>query len=200
MHASYLNATLINAKGGSNFQASFGPGRYNAYVCVDFRVSSSESSSQPVAPVEYGVWTSSGAVRGQVTGAQITRSAPLGALLTFPAVDRAQTTIFVRSGVSFVSTAQACANAEAEIPDFNFDEISNAARAQWNNLLSTVDVEITQGQEDLRVLFYSSVSLCEIGNLRFTELTINKLYRTHISPADCEYLSYFSVLSLNSMR
>jgi len=200
MHASYLNATLINAKGGSNFQASFGPGRYNAYVCVDFRVSSPELSSRPVAPVEYGVWSSSGAVRGQVTGAQITRSAPLGGLLTFPAVDRAPTTILVRSGVSFVSTAQACANAEAEIPDFNFVEVSNAARAQWNDLLSSGYVEVPQVQEDLRVLLYSPGSLSELGHLRFAELTITELYRTHISPADCEYLSYFSVLSLNSMR
>ena len=54
-------------KGGSNFQASFGPGRYNAFTCVDFRIVSQGSSPQIVAPVEYGVWSSSGPVRGTVT-------------------------------------------------------------------------------------------------------------------------------------
>ena len=36
--------------------------------------------------------------------------------------------------------------------------VANAARAQWNELLGRVEVEIADGQEDLRVLFYSSVS------------------------------------------
>ncbi|KAI9449063.1 glycoside hydrolase family 92 protein [Lactarius psammicola] len=156
--------------GGSSFVSSFGQGRYKAFICVDFRVISPESSPQSVTPIEYGVWSSAPPVRGTTTGATVLSgsrpSAPLGALLTFPAVERAPTDILVRSGVSFISTEQACENAEAEIPDFDFINVANAARAQWNDLLGTVEVEIAQGQEDLRVLFYSS------------------LYRSHISPAD----------------
>ena len=64
----------------------------------------------------------------------------------------------MRSGVSLISVKQACENAEIEIPDFDFINIANAARAQWNDLLGRVEVEIAPGQEDLRVLFYSSVS------------------------------------------
>jgi putative alpha-1,2-mannosidase len=64
----------------------------------------------------------------------------------------------VRSGVSFISTQQACENAEAEIPDFDIIDVANAARAQWNELLGRVEVEIADGQDDLGVLFYSSVS------------------------------------------
>lgn len=64
----------------------------------------------------------------------------------------------MRSGVSFISAEQACENAENEIPDFDIINVANAARAQWNELLDTVEVEIAHGQEDLRVLFYSSVS------------------------------------------
>jgi putative alpha-1,2-mannosidase len=37
--------------------------------------------------------------------------------------------------------------------------VANAARVQWNDLLGRVDLEIARGQEDLRVLFYSSVSV-----------------------------------------
>jgi putative alpha-1,2-mannosidase len=65
----------------------------------------------------------------------------------------------VRSGVSLVSAKQACDNAETEIPNFDMINVANAARVQWNDLLGRVDLEIARGQEDLRVLFYSSVSV-----------------------------------------
>ena len=65
----------------------------------------------------------------------------------------------MRSGVSLISAEQACDNAETEIPGFDIINIANAARAQWNDLLGRVEVEISDGQEDLRVLFYSSVSV-----------------------------------------
>ena len=58
----------------ANFQASFGPGRYNAFTCVDFRIVSPGSSPQAVIPVEYGVWSSSGPVRGTVTDAGVLTS------------------------------------------------------------------------------------------------------------------------------
>jgi putative alpha-1,2-mannosidase len=63
----------------------------------------------------------------------------------------------VRSGVSVISAKQACENAESEIPDFDLITVANAARAQWNGLLRRVEVKIAHGQEDLRILFYSSV-------------------------------------------
>ncbi|KAI0260072.1 glycosyl hydrolase family 92-domain-containing protein [Gloeopeniophorella convolvens] len=153
--------------GGSNFQASFGPGRYNAFTCVDFRVTTS-GSPQLAVPLEYGVWSSSGVLNGTVSESQVSAGffSPLGALLTFPPAKSGPTIIIVRSGVSLISTEQACANAEAEIPDFNFVNVANAARDQWNELLGRIGVGIASGQEDLRILFYSS------------------LYRTHLSPAD----------------
>ncbi|KAI0296922.1 glycoside hydrolase family 92 protein [Multifurca ochricompacta] len=163
-----INPITGRVIGGSNFQASFGPGRYNAFTCVDFQLASPGSSSQAVTPIEYGVWSSRGPVRGTVTGEKVSTDprSPLGALLTFPAAETGPTVVLVRSGVSLISMEQACANAEAEIPNFDFDKVATAARAEWNDLLGRVGVEIAPGQEDLRVLLYSS------------------LYRTHISPAD----------------
>ncbi|ETW77620.1 glycoside hydrolase family 92 protein [Heterobasidion irregulare TC 32-1] len=163
--------------GGASFAASFGPGRYRAYTCVDFRISSPTSSPQQVAPEEYGVWLANFPIRNSVSPEQVYYGnyiragfvSEIGALVAFP---HGTTTILVRTGVSFISSNQACANAESEIPDFDFDAVSAASRAEWNKLLGTVNVELASNhelqaeQEDMRVLLYSS------------------LYRSHISPAD----------------
>lgn len=83
----------------------------------------------------------------------------LGALLTFNPAPRGKTTILARVGVSLVSSKQACANAEEEIPDFNFDEVHRNARAQWNGLLSRVQVDTTGVPKETVELFYSSVRI-----------------------------------------
>jgi len=82
----------------------------------------------------------------------------MGALFTFnPAPAGKPTTILARVGVSLISTAQACANAQEEIPDFNFDGVHAANRAQWNDLLSRVQVDTTGVTLETTQLFYSSV-------------------------------------------
>jgi len=95
----------------------------------------------------------------------------LGALLTFPnnrgSNERpSTTTILARVGVSFISSDQACANAEAEIPDFDFEGTVTQNQATWRELLNRVQVDTTGVDEETVSLLYSS------------------LYRTHISPAD----------------
>lgn len=86
----------------------------------------------------------------------------MGALLTFPPPPSSSspTTILVRVGVSFISSAQACANAEEEIPDFDFERVHKASRGEWNDLLGRVrvdDASLGDGGE-AKALFYSSVS------------------------------------------
>lgn len=78
------------------------------------------------------------------------------------------TAILARVGVSFISTAQACSNAEEEIPDFDFDGVQSEARAQWNEILGRVQVGTEGVDNEIVELLYSS------------------LYRIHIVPADCE--------------
>ncbi|KAI0062314.1 glycoside hydrolase family 92 protein [Artomyces pyxidatus] len=157
--------------GGASFQASFGPGRYNAFTCVDFRLASPPGLSvsvSGVSPTEYGVWSDGGPFLNTTSGTQLSNAgSQLGALLSFRPISRfLPTTILVRSGVSFISAEQACSNAEAEIPSFDFESVGSAARAEWNDLLGRVRVGMASGLEDTRELLYSS------------------LYRTHISPAD----------------
>lgn len=97
-----------------------------------------------------------------------------GTLFTLPSNT---TSVLVRTGVSFISSDQACSNAESEIPDFDFEATQAAARSAWNEVLGNVNVELFNGtvagsgngtvdavdagsdQEDMKVLLYSSVSL-----------------------------------------
>ncbi|KAL1948226.1 hypothetical protein VTO73DRAFT_12301 [Trametes versicolor] len=151
---------------GSTFAASFGPGTYRAFQCVDFKGVGFDLGS----PVEFGTYLGNSPIRGLVDGIQEYTGyrSELGALVGFKTNGDGPTTIFARVGMSFISTDQACQNAESEIPTFDFEGTRAAVRAEWNELLGRVQVE-TQGVDDDTVeLFYSS------------------LYRTHISPADCE--------------
>jgi putative alpha-1,2-mannosidase len=92
----------------------------------------------------------------------------LGALLTFsrnPDVNK-KTTILARVGVSFISAEQACSNAESEIPNFDFEGTQITARAQWNELLSRVQVGTKGVDKEIVELFYSSVGMTQIAWLR----------------------------------
>ncbi|KAI9068178.1 glycoside hydrolase family 92 protein [Trametes sanguinea] len=150
--------------GGSTFAASFGPGVYRAYTCVDFKGDGFDLGK----PAEFGTYLGNSPIRGLVGGIQEYTGyrSELGALLGFNQNGNGETAIYARVGVSFISTDQACANAEAEIPTFDFDGTRSAARAAWNDLLGRVQVETDGVDDDTVTLFYSS------------------LYRTHISPAD----------------
>ncbi|EPS96935.1 hypothetical protein FOMPIDRAFT_62080 [Fomitopsis schrenkii] len=161
-----LNSTTARVIGGADFQASFGPRRYRVYTCVDFQGDGYSLGE----PKEYGAWINNNAVSGSVDIEQMYFGMPfhpaLGALFTFNPNPDATTSILVRAGISFISTEQACANAEEEIPTFDFDGVQAAARAEWNELLGRIQVDPTGVDNDTVSLFYSS------------------LYRIHVVPAD----------------
>ncbi|KAF5372700.1 hypothetical protein D9615_009853 [Tricholomella constricta] len=185
-----LDPETAKVEGGASFAASFGPGqsnaslsssanplrvplfagRYEAFTCVTFKGEGYDLGK----PVQYGAWQGSFPVEGTTDIQQLylnTKCAGLvgevGALFTFlPAPRDQKTTILVRAGVSFISSKQACANAEEEIPDFGFERVQREARAQWNDVLGRIQVDTRGVPKETVQLFYSS------------------LYRTHISPAD----------------
>ncbi|KZP14452.1 glycoside hydrolase family 92 protein [Athelia psychrophila] len=151
--------------GGASFQVSFGPGYYRAYTCVDFQA----EGYNLTGPSEYGIFTSDYQLRNTTSVDQVHYGSvdQIGALLAFlPADNNSVTTILARVGVSFISSAQACANAESEIPDFDFEGTRQAASDEWSELLGRVKVDQQGVEDEIVELFYSS------------------LYRTHISPAD----------------
>jgi putative alpha-1,2-mannosidase len=79
-------------------------------------------------------------------------------LLSFPQDTASDTTtILARIGISFISTAQACSNAEEEIPDWDFSRVVSDSQTQWRDILSRVEVGIENVDPDTVTLLYSSV-------------------------------------------
>lgn len=87
-----------------------------------------------------------------------TYSDPSEALLIFQPAPSGVSSILVRVGVSFISSAQACANAEEEISDWDFERVHSHALAEWNELLGRVQIDPTGVDKEMLQLFYSSVS------------------------------------------
>ncbi len=68
---------------------------------------------------------------------------------------RAGEVVLVKAGISFVSIAGARANLAAEIADWDFDRVRQAARAAWSTALGHLAVE--GGTEDHKAIFYSAL-------------------------------------------
>ncbi|KAH7883885.1 glycoside hydrolase family 92 protein [Phlebopus sp. FC_14] len=153
--------------GSGRFASSFGPGRYAVYTCVDFKGDGYDFDG----PLEYGVYAGNEPVQYSTQLSQLYYGfvTEMGTLLAFPPSSNSTdtpTTILARVGISFVSSDQACTNAESDIPDFDFDGAWTTARTAWNDLLSRIQVGTEGVDAEVVDLFYSS------------------LYRTHIVPAD----------------
>ncbi|KAK7690246.1 hypothetical protein QCA50_006901 [Cerrena zonata] len=159
-----INPDTGRIQGGASFAASFGVGGYNAFICIDF----AGDGFRLGKPKEFGGWVDDSPVKN-VTNAnqlQFFFGQQVGGMLTFTPKPVGTTSILARVGVSLISTAQACATAEEEIPQFDFNHVRSAARAEWNELLGRIQVKTDNVDPEITSLFYSSV------------------YRTHISPAD----------------
>ncbi|TDL23291.1 glycoside hydrolase family 92 protein [Rickenella mellea] len=147
--------------GGAKYQASFGEGTYDAFVCVDFTGAGYEIGQ----PIEYGTYAGADISQNSTSGKNEYQGEQ-GAIMTFSPSKTGLTVVIARAGVSLISSDQACSNAEEEIPDFDFETVHQQARARWNELLGRIDVEMDDSDREVAVLFYSS------------------LYRSHIVPAD----------------
>ena len=91
-------------------------------------------------------------------------TAPLGietgALLAFSSSSNSTTTnstVLARFGVSFISTDQACSNAESEIPDWDWDAVQSASQSSWESVLSRIEIDISKENATVVELLYSSV-------------------------------------------
>jgi putative alpha-1,2-mannosidase len=85
-----------------------------------------------------------------------------GALISFAHTN----TVLARFGVSFHSADQACANAEAEVPDWDWDAVQGASESAWEDVLSRVTVDTTTEDATVVELLYSSVSRIRHFRLR----------------------------------
>ncbi|KAN0111029.1 glycoside hydrolase family 92 protein [Hyaloscypha variabilis] len=148
-----INNTTGRLSGNGTFMPSFGVGTYNLSFCIDFSggevrntglwydipILNQRSTSNP-APLPAGGWTQ-----------------------FYPP---ASNQLLVRVGLSFISISRACANAEREIPTFNFSSVLTSAQSSWRSKLSVILLDSTGISPSLQKLFWSGV------------------YRSMISPQD----------------
>lgn len=147
--------------GNAIFQPSFGQGTYRLYFCTDF------SSSAGI--LDNGIFVNSRA-SSAVKNLTISRSIngyplPGGAWVRFKTPAQP---ILVRTATSFISAEQACAHAEAEIPDFNFAAVSDAATQAWQTKMGTIQVSPKGVNETFLTSFYSGIYRTMINPQNYT--------------------------------
>lgn len=145
------------------FAPSFGIGTYQSYFCLDFSGAKIKDG---------GVWANSRASRASnltiSTGdnRKTPSQRPAGGWMQFQKPD-SNNQVIARVGMSFISTAKACSNAENEIPAFDFAGTLAAAESAWREKLDVISVTPGSGVSDSYLkTFWSGV------------------YRTMISPQD----------------
>ena len=143
--------------GNARFNPSFGSGTYVLYFCADF-------SGPDIR--DNGIFSNSRAST-EVKNLTISRSIngyplPGGGFVRFQSSED----VLARMGVSFISSAQACSNAEKEIPSFDFSATQTAAYSAWREKLSPIKVSTIGVDRSLITNFYSGI------------------YRTMVNPQD----------------
>ncbi len=137
--------------GDGVYAPSFGVGQYSAFFCADFKGAKIRKTGTFMglqAAEEPKFLDSMGSGYSIPSGSA-------GAWIQFERLPADQ--ILARVGLSFLSTDQACANAEAEIPRFDFDRTVGAAEAAWRDKLSVVEVDATGVSEMLQTTFWSGL-------------------------------------------
>ncbi|TEY82454.1 hypothetical protein BOTCAL_0029g00430 [Botryotinia calthae] len=146
--------------GTGTFNPSFGIGSYDLHFCADFK---------GAAIRDTGVFINNRA-GSEPKNLSVTPDGvnspplPAGAWTQFKAPANNQ--ILARVGVSFISIAKACQNAENEIPDFDFEKVLTAAEDAWREKLSVISVDATGVSDEIQTVFWSGA------------------YRAMISPQD----------------
>lgn len=148
-------------KGNGTFLPSFGAGSYQSYFCVDFAGAKIKDS---------GVWVNDRA-GSEPKELFVTRGfnnfyVQAGGFVVFERPDNGLVT--ARVGVSFISSDQACSNAEAEIsePLQDFANLRENAEVAWKEKLSPINVISGGVAKEMLRAFWSGV------------------YRTMLSPQD----------------
>lgn len=130
-----VDADSGRVMGNGTFLPSFGAGSYRAYFCADFAGAKVRDS---------GIWVNDRA-GSEPKELFVTRGfnnfyLQAGGYVTFARPDDGVVT--ARVGVSYVSSEQACANAEAEVSDpiKDFESLEKAAATAWSEKLSPIKV------------------------------------------------------------
>lgn len=82
------------------------------------------------------------------------------------------------------SSAQACANAEAEVLDWDFDAVRSASETAWRTVLGSVKTDLDAEDPTVLELLYSSVRYLELCKTREMLTPYAQLYRANLVPAN----------------
>ncbi|KAL4939972.1 hypothetical protein BDV06DRAFT_230721 [Aspergillus oleicola] len=146
--------------GYARFLPSFGSGSYVPYFCADFDSDAGIRDNGIFVNSRASIDVKNLTVSRSINGYPL----PAGGFVRF---NRRQThTIKARVGLSFISTEQACRNAEDEIPSFDFDATRSAAVNQWTEKLAPIRVSRNGVDPSFLTNFYSGI------------------YRTMVNPQD----------------
>lgn len=147
-----VDADTGRMTGNGTFLPSFGAGSYELFFCVDFFGADI---------YETGVWVNNRA-GSEPKEIFVTRGFNLfyleaGGFVRFSNPTDGQ--VLARMGMSFISTAQACSNAENDIPnpDRNFDTLFGGAQNAWRDKLSPVSVIPGGADDNLQTSFWSGL-------------------------------------------
>lgn len=150
-------------KGNGTFLPSFGSGSYKAYFCLDLSGATVKDS---------GVWVNDRAgtepkelfvTRGfnnfyLQAGGFIRFNGPFSGSLR------------ARMGLSFISTDQACQNAEREIPNpgADFDRLVTSAEDAWREKFAPISIEAGDVDQSMLVNFWSAAYRTMISPQNYT--------------------------------
>jgi len=140
-----------------------GTGKYNGYHGSDFDVAFVIEFSRPFK--SSGVWKGDEIMQGEEY-AMVEGEDGLGAYLDFETGDN--DTILVKIGMSYVDIEGARKNIQAEMPEWNFDEVSSESNQVWNELLGMV--KVSGGSDDQKTAFYTAmyhamISTCMLSDV-----------------------------------
>ncbi|KAJ7176679.1 glycosyl hydrolase family 92-domain-containing protein [Mycena filopes] len=147
---------------GGTYLQSYGPSNYTVFACYDFAPPASANTQTIAAFGTYQSKNLTSPATITITPNATSLSFPFtssvspeqaGALLSFTDSN----TVLARFGVSFHGADQACANAEAEVPDWDWEKIQSASAGAWEDVLSRVTVDTAAEDATVVQLLYSSL-------------------------------------------
>ncbi|KZV84438.1 glycoside hydrolase family 92 protein [Exidia glandulosa HHB12029] len=147
------------------FLQSYGTFNYTAFGCYDFLPPSGGQSLVTSGTYNAGnptVNTTSVSYAYADGGYAV----DAGALLSLKGTNNSVT---LRFGISMHSTANACANAETEVPDWDWDAVHSASEQAWENRLSAVSVDTKVEDATVLELLYSSLYRAALVPANFSE-------------------------------
>ena len=150
-----VNPQTGRLTGSATFEPSYGIGTYRAHICADFSGPSIRDT---------GTWQDDESKPGKST-VSLNASGSGGVFARFTP-PKANGTIDVRVGISFMSAERACSNAEKEQPNFDFEDTVAAAKAAWEEKMNVISLDPSGVSTELQTVFWSGI------------------YRTMISPQD----------------